>query len=76
MALHETVGSRKLTSWPSMGIGLIVLAIVLLATPGRLEGRVVVPISRGHGLSVLDAVALVPLLIGQVVVFRRLLARR
>ncbi len=74
MALHETVSSRKRTSWP--GIGLIALAIVLFATPGRLEGGVVVPISPGHGLSVLDAVALVPLLLGHALVLRRLWAGR
>ena len=76
MAMHETVGQRNIAPWPFTGIGLIVLAIVLFAAPGRFEGRVVVPISPGHGLSVLDAVALVPLLIGQALVFSGLWARR
>jgi hypothetical protein len=54
--MHETMGLRKIASWPFMGIGLIVLAIVLFASPGRFEGRVVVPISPGHGLSVLGRI--------------------
>ena len=74
--MHEAVGLRKITAWPFIGIGLIALAIVLFSAPGRFEGRVVVPISPGHGLSMLDTVALVPLLIGQALVFKGLWARR
>ncbi len=42
----------------------MVLALVLLAMPARIEGPVLVPISPGHALSMLDSIALVPLLVG------------
>jgi hypothetical protein len=41
---------------------LFVLAFVLFAVPARLEGPVLVPISPGHGLALIDVVALIPLL--------------
>lgn len=50
--------------YPYHGGGLILLAVLLFAMPQRLEGPVLVPISPGHGLSLLDMVALVPLLVG------------
>jgi hypothetical protein len=37
---------------------LFVLAFVLFAVPARLEGPVLVPISPGHGLALIDVVAL------------------
>jgi hypothetical protein len=40
------------------------LALILFVVPARLEGPVLVPISPGHGLSLVDVVALVPLLAG------------
>ena len=42
-----------------MGVGL-----VMLAAPASIEGPVILPISPGHALSVLDAVAVLPLLAG------------
>lgn len=51
-------------SWPFGAVGLVVTAIALLATPTRVEGAVLVPISPGHALAVLDSIALIPLLIG------------
>ncbi len=41
-----------------------IIATALLAAPARLEGPVLVPISPGHALAVLDSVALIPLLAG------------
>ena len=41
---------------------LLVLALTLFAVPATLEGPALVPISPGHALSLLDALALVPLL--------------
>jgi len=49
-----------------IGLILFILAIVLLALPDQIEGPVVIPISPGHALSVLDTVAMVPLLCGTV----------
>jgi hypothetical protein len=54
----------KMRSWPLGGVGLLAIAIALLAAPAQVEGPVLVPISPGHALSVLDSVALVPLLAG------------
>ena len=50
--------------WP-LGCGILfALALVLFVVPAGLEGPVLVPISPGHGLSLVDVVALVPLLAG------------
>jgi hypothetical protein len=43
---------------------LLALALLLFVVPAGLEGPVLVPISPGHGLSLVDVVALVPLLAG------------
>ena len=45
-------------------MGLVAIAIALLAAPAQIEGPVLIPISPGHALSVLDSVALIPLLTG------------
>jgi hypothetical protein len=48
-----------------LGCGtLFALALILFVVPAGLEGPVLVPISPGHGLSLVDVVALVPLLAG------------
>jgi hypothetical protein len=54
----------KMHSWPFGAGGLVVVAIALLAAPAQVEGPVLVPISPGHALAVLDFVALIPLLMG------------
>jgi hypothetical protein len=54
-----------------MGIGL-----VMLAAPSAIEGPVILPISPGHALSVLDAVAVLPLLAGSFSLYRGLWQRR
>lgn len=41
---------------------LFALVLILFVVPAGLEGPVLVPISPGHGLSLVDVVALVPLL--------------
>ena len=52
------------SSWPFGGMGLVAIAIALLAAPAQIEGPVLVPISPGHALAVLDTIALGPLLLG------------
>jgi hypothetical protein len=48
-----------------LGCGtLFALALILIVVPAGLEGPVLVPISPRHGLSLVDVVALVPLLAG------------
>ena len=54
-----------------MGIGLMTLA-----APTAVEGPVLLPISPGHALSVLDAIALLPLLAGSFSIYRGLWQRR
>ena len=56
--------SKIRSSWPFGGVGLVAVAMALLAAPARVEGPVLLPISPGHALSALDSFALVPLLIG------------
>ncbi len=56
----------KILSWPLCAWSIIVLAIVLFAAPAQYEGPVLLPISSGYALSVLDSLALIPLLIGSV----------
>jgi hypothetical protein len=55
---------------------LLVVGVVLLAVPAGGEGRVLVPISDGHGLSAVDAVGAVLVAIAgtwlEVLVIRRL----
>ncbi len=68
--------SKMRTSWPLGGVGLVAIALALLAAPARLEGPVLVPISPGHALSVLDSVALIPLLTGLAWLYWGIWARR
>ena len=55
---------------------LFAFAFVLFAVPARLEGPVLVPISPGHGLALIDVVALVPLLGGLALLVGGLWQRR
>lgn len=54
-----------------MGVGL-----AILAAPASIEGPVILPISPGHALSVLDAIAMLPLLVGSFFLYRGLWQRR
>jgi hypothetical protein len=68
--------SKIPSSWPLGGVGLVAIAVALLAAPAQLEGPVLVPISPGHALSVLDSVALIPLLTGLAWLYWGVWARR
>jgi hypothetical protein len=68
--------SKIPSSWPLGGVGLVAIAVALLAAPAQLEGPVLVPISPGHALSVLDSVALIPLLTGLAWLYWGIWARR
>ena len=57
-------------------LSLLVLALVLFAVPARFEGPVIVPISPGHGLSLVDMVAVAPLLVAQAMVATALVKSR
>ncbi len=53
-----------------------VIALVLFAVPSRFEGPVLIPISPGHGLSLMDIAAVVPLVAAVAGVARILVKRR
>jgi hypothetical protein len=53
---------RERLPWPSGPIAVLAAALALFAAPAGLEGPVLVPIAPGHAISVVDAVALAPLL--------------
>jgi hypothetical protein len=55
---------------------LLASALALFAVPARLEGPVLVPISPGHGLALLDMLALVPLMSGTALLVAGLWRRR
>jgi heme exporter protein D len=60
-----------------LGCGILfALALLLFVVPADLEGPVLVPISQGHGLSLVDVVALVPLLAGTALLAGGLWRRR
>jgi hypothetical protein len=60
---------------PGCGI-LLGLALALFAVPGRFEGPLLVAISPGHGLALVDVIALGPLLGGLALLFGGLWRRR
>jgi hypothetical protein len=61
-------------SWLLGCAGLFALALLLFVVPAGLEGPVLVRISPGHGLSLVDLVALAPLLAGTGLLAAALLA--
>jgi hypothetical protein len=62
--------------WLVAAGALLVVGAALLAVPDRLEGPVLVAISAGHGLSLLDLLGLVPLLGAASLLFAGLWRRR
>jgi hypothetical protein len=60
-----------------VGCGILfALASLLFVVPAGLEGPVLIPISPGHGLSLVDVVALAPLLAGTALLAGGLWRRR
>jgi hypothetical protein len=53
----------KLIEWPRGPIYLLSLSILLFVLPDNKEGIYLLNIGEGHGLSLLDTLALIPLLI-------------
>jgi hypothetical protein len=66
----------KILSWPFGALSTVALAIALFAVPTQFEGAVLISISPGHALSVLDSFTLLPLLIGSAWLFGGLRRRR
>jgi heme exporter protein D len=57
-------------------LSLPVIALILFAVPSRFEGPVLVPVSPGHGLSLVDLAAVVPLIAAVVLLAVSLVRRR
>lgn len=62
--------------WPAAPLGAVIVGVGLLAAPARFEGPVLLPVSPGHAISVLDAIGLVPLLAGTFSLYAGLWRRR
>ena len=62
--------------WPGAALTTVAIGIALLAAPAGIEGPILLPISPGHALSVLDSVALIPLLVGTGSLYAGLWRRR
>lgn len=64
------------TNWVETGVSLVGVGLLGLLVPGQYEGPVLVPISPGHGLSMVDILALIPLVLGTGIVYWGLWNRR
>jgi len=71
--MNATLDRQK---WPAGALLLVALGIGILAAPASVEGPVILPISPGHALSVLDAIGVLPLLAGSLSLYRGLWQRR
>jgi hypothetical protein len=70
------MGLSGAARWPVSPLALLALGLLVLAMPSRIEGPVLLPISPGHAISFLDAIGLVPLLAGTLVLWVGLWQRR
>lgn len=59
----------QLARWLWWTLGLLAVSFALFALPADLEGPVLVPISSGHAIAVLDAAAIVPLVIASALLY-------
>lgn len=55
--------------WLLWALGLLACSFAIFALPARIEGPALVPISPGHAIAALDAVAIVPLLAASVLLY-------
>ena len=62
--------------WPTGSVLLIASGVSILALPARLEGPPIWPIAPGHALSLVDALGVVPLVGGAVLLHAGLWKRR
>ena len=60
----------------SLGFGLSAVGLLVLAAPASWEGPVLVDVAPGHAIALLDAVGIVPLVFGSVLLFQALWLRR
>ena len=69
-------GALRVTSWPIACVGLILVGLIVLAVPERLEGPTLLVISAGHALSFVDVVGILPLMAGAIWLHSGLWSRR
>lgn len=55
--------------WLWWALGLLACSFAIFALPAHLEGPALLPISPGHAVAVLDAVAIIPLLAASVLLY-------
>ena len=60
----------KSMSWPFGPLGLIIAATALFAAPANWEGPVLLPISPGHAISMLDGFAVLLMTVGTTWLYR------
>ena len=66
----------KTMEWPRGPVVILAIAIILFALPDSWGGPFLLDISEGHGLSLIDTIALIPLLISAVWIQKGLWSRR
>ena len=66
----------KTMEWPKGPVIILVIAIFLFALPDRWDGPNLLDINDGHGLSLMDLIALLPLLISAIWIQKGLWSRR
>lgn len=66
----------KVLSWPKGPVILLSLSILVFALPAQWEGPLILSIGEGHGLSLLDTFALIPLMASAIWIQKGLWARR
>jgi len=62
--------------WPRGPILLLIISILVFALPEQMEGPDLFGISNGHGLSLIDSLALIPLLISAIWIQKGIWKRR
>jgi hypothetical protein len=55
--------------WLWWALGLLTCSFAIFALPARFEGPALLPISPGHAIAALDAVAIVPLLAASLLLY-------
>ena len=66
----------KAIEWPRGPVILLSVAVLIFAVPTQWEGPFLFKIGEGHGLSLLDTIALIPLLISASWIQKGLWGRR
>jgi hypothetical protein len=57
------------SQWLAWSVGLLVIALLIFALPSSIEGPVLVRLGPGHAITVVDALAIVPLLIASLLLY-------